>query len=367
MPAPRIRAGYDSLKQMARLLARESDTSKKTVQRIKRQTGTLQGGEWVGAGATKFYREMDGEVMPSLTRLVRALDLASRTTLKILQIMKQAEDEAARVLRGDGSGGAAGGGSAAGGAAGAGGGDGAEVPQWQQDNPLLVRNPNELFKDDYMRGLIGSEFQGAGPELGRIMDGLLGDPSGDELDGFLEDLANLRGRPVAEIQIEFEKFKEAQAQAAENNPEEPPPSLSGGGHPSFMGSNTQMRYGSVVGDALGIDPAFGAMLNPTGGLVGPGNFAIAGDDTAVGYHGVVHDAAGYLYNYHDTGPGYDYLGTEGRSTASPLSGQRDGIAYWRGATGGPSPISTPAEYVMRGVVGVWDSASSVLDSGGYRL
>lgn len=367
MTAPRIRGDYDGLKKMAQLFARESSESQKMLRTIKRQVGTLQGGEWIGQGATKFYREMEGAVMPSLTRLVRALDLASRTTLKILQIMQQAEEDAARILRGDRTGAAAGGG-AAGAAAGAdGAGGGASAPQWQQDNPLLARDPNSLFTDSYMRGMIGSEFQGAGQELGRIMNGLLENPTGNELDGFLQDLADLRGRPISEIRIEHERFQEARAQAQANQPDDPPPSLSGGGHPNFMGSNTQMRYGSVVGDAFGIDPVFGAMLNPTGGLVGPGNWAIAGDDTAVGYHGVVHDAAGYLHTYHNAGPGYDYLGTEGRNTSSPLSGQRDGIAYWREATGGPSPISTPAEYVMRGFVGAWDSVNSVIDGGGYLL
>ncbi len=63
-----------------------------------------------------------------------------------------------------------------------------------------------------------------------------------------------------------------------------------------MGSTSQLRYGKVVGDVFGVDPMFGAMLNPTGGLVGPDNKALDGDSTALGYHGVVHDAAGYLYN-----------------------------------------------------------------------
>jgi hypothetical protein len=124
-----------------------------------------------------------------------------------------------------------------------------------------------------------------------------------------------------------------------------------------MGSNTQLRYGKVVGDAFGIDPVFGAMLNPTGGLVGPDNWSISGDDTAVGYHGVVHDAAGYLYNYHGVGPGYDYLGRENRDTSSPLSGQREGIAHWRELVGGLDPISAKSEEVMRDFVGVVDFGS----------
>src|SRR5205807_2681068 len=82
----------------------------------------------------------------------------------------------------------------------------------------------------------------------------------------------------------------------------------------------------------GIDPVFGAILNPTGGLPGPGNISTNVGDT-IGYHGIAHDAAGYLYNYHNVGPGYDYLGkgdfpASGLGTESPISGQRAGIIYW---------------------------------------
>jgi hypothetical protein len=133
-------------------------------------------------------------------------------------------------------------------------------------------------------------------------------------------------------------------------------------HPNFMGSTSQMRSGQVVGDAFGMDPAFGALLNPSGGLVGPGNKAFDGDDSAVGYHGAVHDAAGYLYNYHDQGPGYDYMGLEGRDTSSPLSGQRAGISYWRDVlpdrSGGQKFTDVVSDGIMEGVVGGMDGVTS---------
>lgn len=356
MPAPQIRADNDSLVESGKIFARESNSTGQTLKRIKQQMGTLQSGDWIGEGANAFYREMEEDVLPALQKLGAALALGNRVLGQVRQIIERADEEASRLFRADGRGGIGAAVEAA--FAGLGGEVGQAAGQF--GNPLLVRDPNGLFSDSYMRGLIGSRFQGAGSELGEVMNGLMQNPSGDELDDFLQRLADLRGRPVTEIRIEFERYQEA-AQQRDAAEAEPPPSLSGGGHPSFMGSNTQMRYGSVVGDALGIDPVFGAMLNPTGGLVGPGNWAIAGDDTAVGYHGVVHDAAGYLHTYHGAGPGYDYLGTEGRDTSSPLSGQRDGIAYWRQATGGPSPISAPAEWVMRGFVGGVDLGSSLYD------
>ncbi|MEL7473597.1 MAG: hypothetical protein AAGK04_09795, partial [Planctomycetota bacterium] len=90
-----------------------------------------------------------------------------------------------------------------------------------------------------------------------------------------------------------------------------------------------LRYGKVVGEAFGIDPVFGAMLNPTGGLVGPGNTSIrTSDESCIGYHGTVHDAAGYLKNYHKTGPGYDYRGDGWLPTDWPIAGQISGIDYW---------------------------------------
>jgi hypothetical protein len=342
--------------------------------------GQLKGGDWIGEGARAFYKEMESDVMPSMKRLEQAMAEAAKVTNQIAKLIQQAEDDASRLFRLDGIGGLLGGalGGAIGGALGGGlggaigemmgGGGGVGEAMGggigemlggagQASNPFLVRDPSELFNDEYFRdSLIDSQIPGAGGELGDAMDGLLEAESPEEAETFLLVIADLRGRPVEEMRQEFEKFQEL---AAERD-------AAGGvgglaGHPSFMGSNTQMRYGQVVGDAFGIDPVFGAMLNPTGGLVGPGNFAIAGDDTAVGYHGVVHDAAGYLHTFHDAGPGYDYMGLEGRNTSSPLSGQREGIAHWRGLMGGPSPISAPSEWVMRGVVGGVDIASSAFE------
>jgi hypothetical protein len=103
-------------------------------------------------------------------------------------------------------------------------------------------------------------------------------------------------------------------------------------HKTFMGSNPQLVFGKVIGDAFGVDPVFGALLSPTGGMVGPGNMALQmDDDDPTGYHGIVHDAAGYLFNYHNQGPGYDYLGREaakGHKTNDPLTGQQSGMRFW---------------------------------------
>jgi hypothetical protein len=121
----------------------------------------------------------------------------------------------------------------------------------------------------------------------------------------------------------------------------------------FMASSSQLRYGLLVGEALGIDPIFGALLNPTGGLVGPGNLAVDLEDSAAGLHGAVHDAAGYLFVYHGIGPGYNYLGLEDRDTASPLAGQISGIGYWR-VRRGSSSLDAAGHAVVTGLVETLD-------------
>lgn len=145
MPAPKIRADYDVLKRIASLFQREGQATSQTLTRLNRAKGTLQGGEWIGRGAEKFYQEMDSEVIPSVQRMAKAFGEAARVTGAINQIMQQAEDEAARILRGDGAGGGGpapaggSGGGAAGGGAGAGSG-GSEPSAAQEASDRMLED-----------------------------------------------------------------------------------------------------------------------------------------------------------------------------------------------------------------------------------
>ncbi|WP_240806713.1 PAAR domain-containing protein [Polyangium spumosum] len=230
-----------------------------------------------------------------------------------------------------------------------------------------------LFTDEYLSTLVGMEWQGADSEqLREAMNTLWEhrhDPNHPDVQAALQQIADARGKPLEEIQQDWQRYQAALAEqeriAAEKGME-PPPGINGWLHGDHMGSTSQLRYGQVAGDALGMDPVFGALLNPTGGLVGPGNAAVDGNDSAIGYHGAVHDAGGYLYNYHDQGPGYDYLGLEGRDTSDPLSGQRSGISYWRDKLpdrgGGTRFTDAAGDVVMDGVVGGIDGVSNAWDA-----
>ncbi|MDC0746837.1 PAAR domain-containing protein [Polyangium mundeleinium] len=229
-----------------------------------------------------------------------------------------------------------------------------------------------LFTDEYLSTLVGKEWQGANSEqLKKAMETLWEhrhDPNHPDVQEALRQIAEARGKPLEQIQQDWQRYQAALAEqeriAAEKGID-PPPGVNWL-HGDHMGSTSQLRYGQVAGDALGMDPVFGALLNPTGGLVGPGNAAVDGNDSAIGYHGAVHDAGGYLYNYHNQGPGYDYLGQEGRDTASPLSGQRSGISYWRDQlpdrSGGQKFTDGAGDVIMDGVVGGIDGVSNAWEA-----
>ena len=83
-----------------------------------------------------------------------------------------------------------------------------------------------------------------------------------------------------------------------------------------------------------MDPIFGVLLNPTAGRVGPGDSGwfhdIMYDNSGeMAHHSAVHDGFGYLINFHETGPGYDYMYKSFFDTDNPLAGQFSGIDFWR--------------------------------------
>jgi WXG100 family type VII secretion target len=100
--AAKVRADYEQLKVAADRFGRQAQVTRQTLLSLHQAVDMLQGGDWVGQGASAFYQEMWSTVMPAVQRLVTALESAQHATSQISQIMAQAEADAARVLRGDG-------------------------------------------------------------------------------------------------------------------------------------------------------------------------------------------------------------------------------------------------------------------------
>lgn len=204
---------------------------------------------------------------------------------------------------------------------------------------LITRCPGQggdVFSRDYRDSLIDSSFHGADqPELNAAMHALQDNPDPATVEQSLRTIAEQRERPLAEIEQEYQEYLRLKEQMEADILDKGLDKIDRlkDSQKDFMGSTWQLRYGQVVGDQLGVDPVFAALLNPTGGLVGPGNKGLNPDGAlmpeAVAYHGAYHDATGHLYNYFGEGPGYNYVGSPiGLSTDNPLAGQTTGIAEW---------------------------------------
>jgi hypothetical protein len=98
----------------------------------------------------------------------------------------------------------------------------------------------------------------------------------------------------------------------------------------FIGSKQHLLFGDIVGGVLELPPVFGAMLSPTGGMVGPGPFSFHIKEGILAYHGVAHDSGGYLCRKHTKDPGYEYILDQGGQPCenNALKGQVSGIVFW---------------------------------------
>jgi WXG100 family type VII secretion target len=101
MAPPKVRADYDQLLQVGRVLMAQADASRQSIERLQSQTELLRSGDWLGRGATAFYKEMDSVVMPAMMRLESALSSGQQSISRANAIMNEAETEVARLFRGN--------------------------------------------------------------------------------------------------------------------------------------------------------------------------------------------------------------------------------------------------------------------------
>ena len=217
------------------------------------------------------------------------------------------------------------------------------LENWQ--NPLINGDPRELFDPQKMDQVADMHFQGEGSlELNQAMEGLLFAEPGADISPYLDTIAKERNLDRATVQQQFERFQQLQQVAKKNETARDLPAQDAttpadqkkylANYGDFLGSRSSLRFGQVVGEATGLDPAFASMLNPTGGMVGPGMDLLAPVDanSPIILHGIFHDAGGYLLNYQNTGPGYTYLTDKqpesGKLGADPYQGQVEGVSYW---------------------------------------
>lgn len=96
MAAPVIQVDYDRLAEVARGFERNAETAAAMRKQVQRNALALRQGGWDGRGSIAFFAEVDGVVLPAVQRLADALQEAGSVSRSIVEIMQQAEEEAAR-------------------------------------------------------------------------------------------------------------------------------------------------------------------------------------------------------------------------------------------------------------------------------
>ena len=104
MSADTIQARYDELDRVAGRFAKASEASAELHARVMRCVEALERGGWQGRGADAFFAEMHGTLYPASQRLIKALAEGRAVTLQVKDILRAAEEEAARLFQGNGAG-----------------------------------------------------------------------------------------------------------------------------------------------------------------------------------------------------------------------------------------------------------------------
>jgi len=85
---------------MLKVLMRHADRTVALTVQVEGLVDQLQAGAWRGVGAEAFYAEMRDLILPTLRKLEDALQFAGEGMRKIHHILREAEEEAARLFRG---------------------------------------------------------------------------------------------------------------------------------------------------------------------------------------------------------------------------------------------------------------------------
>jgi len=185
-----------------------------------------------------------------------------------------------------------------------------------------------------------------GLNMMRLKDSSHGDDDVDEILHKIFDTLHLKHIAFPEFHYQYETYlrllslREERIDASQNNwwyKLSDVPNLKKSKW-NFWGSIKQLQTGKCIIDTINkknsyrLHPIWGSLLNPTGGIVGAGNNELISRhwDSYISLHGCVHDACGYLLNYHGIGCGYNYLDTYWTlfPKSSPMSCQVAGIWFW---------------------------------------
>jgi WXG100 family type VII secretion target len=97
--ADKTEVDYEKMQSIAKRFQAEADALNQMLSQTKGKVDGLHGSGWIGRGSDQFFNETQQLVLPSLARLVQALQKASTEVDAIVREYRNAEEEGQGVFK----------------------------------------------------------------------------------------------------------------------------------------------------------------------------------------------------------------------------------------------------------------------------
>lgn len=87
-----IKLDFDAFKNIESSFRAQETATQATIGKLNSKIEQLRGGDWFGEGATKFFNEMDSQVMPSMKNLKKVLGEGDRVSKELEKIQHECEN-----------------------------------------------------------------------------------------------------------------------------------------------------------------------------------------------------------------------------------------------------------------------------------
>ena len=86
-----IKLDFDAFKNIEGSFRAQETATQETIGKLNKVFEQLRGGDWYGEGATKFFNEMDSQVMPSMKNLRKVLAEGDKVSKDIEKVQHDCE------------------------------------------------------------------------------------------------------------------------------------------------------------------------------------------------------------------------------------------------------------------------------------
>ena len=97
--ADKTEVNYEQMQTIAKKFQTEADAINQLLSQTKGRVDGLHGTGWIGRGSDQFFGEMEQSILPSVARLVQALQAASAAANNIMKIYRSAEEQGQSVFK----------------------------------------------------------------------------------------------------------------------------------------------------------------------------------------------------------------------------------------------------------------------------